>query len=262
MKPGEFVRCFRSEWLKKKRSLGSWLVVAGAFFTPSIVILARLIHHDKLPALYSKADFWTGLWKSSWESMAIFFLPMSAILVTSLVTQIEYRNNAWKQVHTLPVSLAAVFLAKLLVILLLMARLLLLFILGVYLSAAVPCLLFRQIPYPSAALPVWPFLTDTCCYLAACLPIVTAQYLLSLRFKNFLAPIGIGFMLWVAALAALSWKYAYAVPYAYTVLSFLKDDPKVHFPVAPHQLLMLAGVYSLAFLIVGYALFVTKQQKG
>ncbi|MFY0533448.1 ABC transporter permease [Nannocystis pusilla] len=97
-----FVDAFRCEWLKKRRSLGAWLVVVGAFFTPGIVTLARLIRREHLPTLYAAPEFWTSLWRSSWESMAVFFVPMAAILTTSLVVQIEVRNNAWKQVHALP----------------------------------------------------------------------------------------------------------------------------------------------------------------
>ena len=113
MEVGDYVRSFKSEWLKKKRSLGSWLVVVGSLFTPAIIVASRLIHHGKLPGLYVSSTFWTSLWKSAWESMAIFFLPMAAILVTSLITQIEYRSNAWKQVHALPLSTGVIFFSKL-----------------------------------------------------------------------------------------------------------------------------------------------------
>jgi len=71
---GDYMRCFQSEWLKKKRSLGSWLIVVGALFTPMIVLIARMLHRSKLPALYASSDFWTTYWRNSWESMAIFFL--------------------------------------------------------------------------------------------------------------------------------------------------------------------------------------------
>ncbi len=54
---GAFVRAFQCEWLKKKRSLASWLVVAGSFFTPAIVIAARLVNHDGLHQMYSAAGF-------------------------------------------------------------------------------------------------------------------------------------------------------------------------------------------------------------
>lgn len=256
------VHSLQGEWLKTKRSLGAWLIIVGSLFTPAIVIVARLIHHSQLQALYSMADFWKLLWKNSWESMAVFFLPMAAILVTSLITQIEYRNNAWKQVHTLPLSPATIFFSKLLVILVLMSVFLVLFDVGVYLSAAVPWLLVRNVPYPRAPLPLSAFMADTGSYMIACLPIVAAQYLLSLRFKNFLTPIGVGFMTWVAALAALSWKFGYLVPYAYTMLTYLKDNPKqgVGARMVPLQWVSLG--YTLLFTVGGYVLFVTNRQKG
>ena len=76
--------------------------MVGGLFTPGIVIAARLVRHDRLQEIYAAANFWNSLWKSSWESMAIFFLPIGAILATSLMTQSEFKNNAWKQVHALP----------------------------------------------------------------------------------------------------------------------------------------------------------------
>ena len=257
-----FLDSFQSEWLKKKRSLGSWLIVVGSLFTPSIMIIARLVHHDRLPALCAAGSFWTSIWKSSWESMAIFFLPMAVILVTTLVTQIEYRNNAWKQVHALPLSPATLFFSKLSVILVLLLQFFVLFDLGVYFAAVAPCLVVGHVPYPSAPLPLRAFLADTGNYMIACMPIVGAQYLLSLRFKNFLVPVGVGFMTWVGALAALSWKFGIVVPYAYTMLHYLRDDPKGRITVPSSQLHWLSIGYTLIFTMAGYWLFVSKRQKG
>jgi hypothetical protein len=180
-----FVDAFCCEWLKKRRSLGAWLIVIGAFFTPAIIIVVRLIRHAQLPALYAAPGFWTSLWRSSWESMAIFFVPMAAILATSLVVQIEVRNNAWKQVHALPLESITIFFAKLAVIVLMLAQFFVLFGLGIYLAALLPWLLVGGVPYPSAPLPLREFLADTAIYFIDCLPIVAAQYLVSLRFKQF-----------------------------------------------------------------------------
>src|SRR5450432_792118 len=153
-----FFNAFLSEWLKQKRSFGSWLLIVGALFTPVIIIAARLLHHSQLRSLYESNTFWTSLWKSSCESMAVFFLPMAAILATSLITQIEYRNNGWKQVHTIPLSLATIFFSKLAVILVLMAQFFILFDVGVYLSAIIPWVVSAHVPYPQAPLPLWTFL--------------------------------------------------------------------------------------------------------
>jgi hypothetical protein len=262
MEISDCLHAFESEWLKKKRSLGSWLIVVGSLFTPTIIIASRLLHHGKLTGLYVSRTFWTSLWRSSWESMAIFFLPMAAILVTSLITQIEYRNNAWKQVHALPLSSGVIFFSKLAVILVLMAQFFLLFDVAVYLSGVVPSLLLRNVPFPSAPLPLWAFLADTGNYMVASLPIIVFQYLLSLRFKNFLVPVGVGFMAWVGALSALSWKYGYIIPYSYTVLTYLRDDPKGRITVPIPQLHWLAIGYSMLFTIGAYWLFASKRQKG
>src|SRR5436190_13572996 len=117
-----FIHSFQSEWLKKKRSLAYWIVLTGSFFTPLIIIIARLVKHDKLIPIYTDDNFWNLLWKNSWESMAIFLLPLGVILTTSLITQIEYKNNTWKQLHTLPLNLTTIFFAKLSVILIMMLQ--------------------------------------------------------------------------------------------------------------------------------------------
>src|SRR5215211_3701914 len=139
---------FQSEWLKTKRSLAFWMVVIGGFFTPSIIIVARLIRYERLLQVYSAENFWDLLWKNSWESMAIFFLPLGAILSTSLIAQLEYKNNTWKQLHTLPLSYTTIFFAKLAVILVLMLQFFVLFNLGIYIAAAVPYLLISGTHYP------------------------------------------------------------------------------------------------------------------
>jgi ABC-type Na+ transport system ATPase subunit NatA len=61
-------------------------------------------------------------------------LPMGVVLVTSLIVQLEYRSNAWKQLAAAPVSYPAVYLAKLGVILVLLLEFFVLFNLGIWLE--------------------------------------------------------------------------------------------------------------------------------
>jgi hypothetical protein len=257
-----FVYAFQGEWLKKKRSLASWLVIVGSFFTPALVIVARLVNHDRLQAIYAADHFWPQLWKASWESMAVFFLPMGAILATSLVTQIEFRSNSWKQVHVLPVSLATIFSAKLAVVILMMVQFFVLFNVAVYLSAVLPPILAGGVPFPKNPIPFARFLRDDLLYFAACLPIVAAQYLLSLRFKNFLVPVGVGFLTWVGALAALPWKFAFLIPYTYCTLHYLEGDPRGKAAIPAVDIHLMALGYFVLFIIAGFVLFATKREKG
>src|SRR5215207_9933187 len=133
-----FVASVRSEWLKTRRSLTTWVVVGAASFVPAIVLMIRLTRPAGLPALYRSPDFWTRLWISMWESMALMVLPLTIIVLVSLVTQIEYRNNTWKQLHASPQPLGRIFFAKLLVIFALVVELFVCFNVAVYLLAMLP----------------------------------------------------------------------------------------------------------------------------
>jgi hypothetical protein len=257
-----FVHAFQAEWLKKKRSLASWLVVVGGVFTPVVVILARLIYRERLPQLYAADGFWTLLWKNSWESMSIFFLPMAAILATSLITQIEFKNNGWKQVHALPIGLATIFFSKLAVVLLMLAQFLLVFNAAIYMSAVVPYLLVSGVPYPKNPIPFLHFLREDLLYFVDILPMVAAQYLISLRFKNFLVPVGVGFVAWVLALGVLRWKFGYLVPYTYCMFNFLKNEPVTKAVMPTVNFHWFAAGYFVVFTVLGFVLFATKGEKG
>ncbi len=255
-----FTDSLGSEWLKTRRSLASQLVIVGAFFTPVIVIGARLLHLSKVAALSAKPDFWTALWHSCWESMAIFFLPMGVILATALVTQIEIRNNVWKQVHTLPLTHATIFFSKLLVIVVLMAEFVVLFVLGVFLAGALPAILSGVAVPPN--FPSGIFAREAAFYFLDALPIVAIQYALGLRFKSFLVPIGVGFLAWVTALAALSSKFGAWLPYAYTMLDYLKGDRHGKAAVPVFDIHLAALAWCAVAIAAGYALFVTKREKA
>jgi hypothetical protein len=257
-----FIHSFESEWLKTKRSLAFWMVVIGGFFTPAIIIVARLINFDKLAELYSAENFWNLLWKNSWESMAVFFLPLGAILSTSLITQIEYKNNTWKQLHTLPLTYTTIFFSKLAIILVLMLQFFVLFNIGIYLAAVVPYLLVSGTPYPEQPLPYEFFLTENVLFFVDMLPIVALQYLIALRFKNFLVPVGLGFLFWVGALASLSWKFGYIVPYTYPMYNYLKDAEKTRAVIPDVNIHLLAVGFFVVITAVSYVIYLTKKEKG
>jgi hypothetical protein len=257
-----FVGSFQSEWLKRRRSLASWLVLVGAFFTPSIVLASRIKNHAALPPLYVSEDFWKRLWNQSWESMEVFLLPIGIILATGLIAQIEYKNNTWKQLHTTPQGFTIIFLAKLLVILLMLVEVFALFNVGVYLSAVVPSLLFPGVPYPTAPIPFAEFWVGNVNFFVDCLPIVALQYLLSLHFRNFLVPVGVGFAIWFLGVGLLSWEYSYLFPYNHGAINFLTATGHFGGRKLPASVELLALIYAAAFTVAGWVLYVTKREKG
>lgn len=258
-----FINSFQSEWLKKKRSLASWLVITGAFFTPLIILAARIKNHPALPKSYAADDFWLKAWNQSWESMAVFLLPVGIILATGLIAQIEYKNNTWKQLHATPQRLTTIFFAKFLVILIMLSEVFVLFNVGLYLSAAIPSLIFGDVPYPASPIPFADFGAANVNFFIDCLPIAALQYLLSLQFKNFLVPVGAGFAVWFLGIGLLSWEYSYIFPYNHGTIDFLIGSGQFgNRKIPPVNIEILAVVYFAVFTALSWFLYVTKKEKG
>lgn len=245
----------QSEWLKRKGSLAAWLVIIGAFFTPAILTLIQIIRPEKVSAKFQAPDFWETFFKNSWQSMNVMLLPMGIILAISLITQLEYKNNAWKQLHATPQSLTTVFVAKFVVILLMQVQLFVLFTIGIYLAALIPSLVVANVSYPAEPIPYLYFFRESVYYFIDALPIIAIQYLFALQFRNFLIPVGAGLILMVTGIIMISWEYAYLYPYSYGTLYFVGKFPERN--LHAWALGWFAGI-----MIVSYVLYLTKRDKG
>lgn len=257
-----FLYSFQSEWLKTKRSLASWLVIIGGFFIPAIMLLARLLYLEKLKKEVLSPKFWEALLSQSWQFMAMLLLPMGVILATSLITQIEFKNNTWKQLHTSPQSFSTIFWAKLSTILLLMFQFFVLFNVGMYLSGVIPALVLSDIDFPKEAFPWQYFLETSAYFFIDCLPIVALQYLVSLQFKNFLVPLGVGIGVLLASLIAIEWKYGYLLPYTYCLYKFFMMRGAKLEATALSNIHGWALGYFVVFTLISYVLYMTKKEKG
>ena len=254
-----YIHSFQSEWLKTKRSAASWLTLAGGLFIPLIILIDLFTNYKTLPAAYTAAHFWERHFSRSWQFMAFFLLPVGVILASSLIAQLEFRNNTWKQLLATPQKHSTIFFAKLLVIITMMLQFFILFTIGIYLSAVIPSLVLKGVTYPAEPLLLKGFIKTTGLFFIDCLPVIALQYLLSLQFKNFLVPIGIGLAIFMAALIANSWQYVYIIPYSYCMISFSRIQGRSAITVPVHT---IAIGYFLVFTIAGYLLFILKKEKG
>ena len=255
-----FIHSFQSEWLKTRRSFASWLVILGALFIPILMFIVRIYRSELIAREVMKADFWESQFINAWQSMSIFFLPMGVVLATSLIAQLEFRNNSWKQLHTTPQPLTVIFFAKLSVILTMMLQLFVLFNIGIYLVGIIPGFLYGA-SYPPQPFPFGYFIEKSMYSFIACLPIVALQYLLSLQFKNFLIPLSAGLGLQVASLIATSWKYGYTIPYAYSPLNFFQQKGLMQ-PQEGVNIHCWASAYFVFFTAVSYVLYMYQKEKG
>lgn len=254
-----FVNCISAEWIKKRRSFADWLVWLGAFFIPVINSIIFLAYPKQLTNLQTKAGFWEALFYKSWQSMSIMLLPLGIVLAVSLLTQLEFKNNTWKQLHTTPVPFTSIFFSKLLLLIVMLIQLVFLFNIGMILSAFVPAMLHPGIDMPTQAIPLQFLLIENGKFMLLCLPLIALQYLISLQFRNFLIPIGAGLALVVGSLIALSWKYIYLLPYSYTALFYLQSEGKA---AMLHNIFAWSLGYFILFTLLGYMLYLFKKEKG
>jgi hypothetical protein len=247
-----FADSFASEWLKKKRTASSLLTVVGSLLVPAMIIIARSDNAEGLTKANQNPHVWETLFARNWLIMASFLLPMGIVLVTSLITQLEFRNNTWKQLCTTPQSDTLIFFAKLAVILVMLLECFVLFNLGIVLSGVIPSLFFKNVSGPAESLPLGSFLAADGWFLLDCLPIVALQYLLSLRFRNFLIPLCGGLGLYVASMVAVHWRYGYTIPYTYCAYN-LTGKQGIHY---------WATGYTIGLMVLAYILYITRTEKG
>lgn len=248
-----YLHSIQSEWIKTRRSAASWLCLIGGFFIPLIYFILFIkdqssINHNASP------NVWMTHFKDLWQNMAIFLLPMGLILTSSLITQVEYRNNTWKQLHTTPQPYSTIFAAKFSVIVIMTLKFFLFFNVGILLTGYLPCWFFDQ-AMPKDPIPVKYFLVENGKYFVTCLPVMALQFMISMNFKNFLVPIGIGFLGLVGTLIGIQWKYIVISPFSYCSLHTLG------FPTR-YNLVLLAFLYFMALMAISYWLYMSKKEKG
>jgi hypothetical protein len=257
-----FLNSFLSERIKLRRSLLGWLILCGGSFVPAIMLAVRIRRQQQLPSWHRLGIFWERHWVESWESISIMILPLMVVLLTTLILQVEYRNNTWKQVHASPQTWGMIFSAKLAVVLLALLQLFVVINLGLYLAGALPSFLFRAGGISSSPIPWVRLLARDASYFVECLPIVAIQFLLALRFRNFLVPVGIGVAGWILSLVLINTNYNFLIPYNYTGIDYLISTGHRSGQNLPASLRTLAcGTFTLLTL-VSFVLYSRQSDKG
>lgn len=248
----------KTEWLKTKRTAAMWISLLGAGFIPLLSFLIYTFKPDHfVKALYK--DPWGELIFQSWQSASVFLLPMYVILATSLIVQIEYRNNTWKQVYTSPRSYADIYFSKFIVIQAMIICCFILFNIFMIIAGYATSLINSNYHFTEKEIP-WRRL----CILSArlyisSLAITSIQYWLSLRLKNYIAPLGIGLALLITGIMLLQWEKIYYYPYAYTALTFFRgNNPEVNTGLNKNEWFSLG--WFIIILLLGFIDSITKKE--
>lgn len=230
----------RAEILKTRRTAAFYFTLVGAAVVPVTYLINVMT--DGIES--TRKDPLNAIFKLLAEANGLAIFPWFVILACTLLPQIEYRNNTWKQVLTSPSTKATVYLSKFFNVQLL----LLLFLVSTHLFMFVAILASHYID-PSLNLLSHTLNLQTVLMKAAntfitVQALCAIQFWIGVRFKNFIVPVAFGLTLWLAG----------------TMLTLEIHSPKaVYFPYDFH----IYGVYpvlaaqlpQVAWTSVGCAIF-------
>jgi hypothetical protein len=250
-----------AEILKTKRTASFWLSIAAAGLIPAIFFLAFVTKQERALKTLG-AQPWGTYFLYGWQSLSSFLFPMFVILICTLIPQIEFKNNAWKQVYATPQKLGEIYFSKFITIHLVIFLFYILFNLFIIISGVLLDVINSKFLFLDTSIN-WQSLSKLSLktYISI-LGISAIQYVLSLRFKNFVTPVGIGLALLVGSLIAsgFGWEHIYKVPFAHPSLTLKSMMMKNRPFIENHEWNSI--MFFVGFLLLGYLDLVTRKEKG
>ncbi|MCW3074917.1 MAG: hypothetical protein JWP69_1986 [Flaviaesturariibacter sp.] len=256
-----FAASLSSELLKTKRTASFWMSIIGAAFIPALFALAYTFNADKI-AIKLKVMPWGQHFGQGWQSLSSFLLPMYIILVCALIPQIEFKNNAWKQVFSSPQSTGQIFFSKFLTVHLLILFCYTLFNVFMILFALLVNLINSKYTFLDSSINWSQLMQLNAKTYISILGISAIQFWLSLRFKNFIAPVGIGLVLLIGSIIAtgFGWDHVYKIPYAHPILTLMSMKGKGPLVLENHELNSIG--YFVFFTLLGFLDLRFRKEKG
>jgi hypothetical protein len=265
-----FLLSFQSEFYKTRKTMGFW----SAVLLPLLICLLLFVgffnksnHLANVPGMMA----WLQFAGAILAVMGSLLLPMLIIFIAYSVNNIEHKSETWKSLFSLPIAKWSIYSAKYFYAFFLVFLCLALFMLftlgfGNFLSMLKPELKFNEYHIEKLLAQIYFKL------LLASLGILSIQFLLSLLFRDFLKPMGIGFTLTIAGVifANVGWQYAYLFPYSLPMQTIkelvnnrMNDGPgmpQITVDIFTKDIFVSLGVAVVVF-ILGYFIVLKKSVK-
>jgi hypothetical protein len=213
-----------ADFLKLRHTAALRLTLLSGAFP---VVLSLLIYYFKGQYLLKVGENpWRAYVSHSWQTASALLLPLFVVLLTGLLLHVENKASAWKHLHAQPVGRGAIFSSKLLLLLGLNALAQLVYVLLLAGSGRLLGVLRPELHFQDHYLPLGAMLTLLYHTYVATLGLLAIQYVASLWWRSFVAPVALGLGATIAALTLLRWEHIHWVPYAAPLLSMGAVVPK------------------------------------
>jgi len=220
-----FILSFRSEFYKTRKTAGFWSAVILPLLLCLLLFIGFYHNADKLVSSPGMV-LWLRFSGAILGVMGSLLLPMLIVFIAYSVNSIEHKADTWKTLFSLPLSKLSVYAAKYFYALFLIFLCLALFVVftigfGNLLGILNPGLRFKDYNMNSALVQIYFKL------LLSSLGILSIQFLLSLLFRDFLKPMGIGFVGTITGVILVTsrWQYAYWFPYSHPMVALTAASP-------------------------------------
>ncbi len=256
-----FTISVKTELIKTKRSASFWISMIGAAIIPVIFFLIYVLEPGKNYARFEQEP-WEKHFVQGWQAFSLFLLPMFVILICSLIPQIEFKNNTWKQVFASPQSTGNIFFSKYLAIIFMILFLFVMFNTIMLVSGSTADLMYSKYTFLNKQVDWLTVLKVNTKVFISLLAIIAIQYWLGLRFRNFIVPIGIGLGLLVTCMILAPWQHSNKLPYALPFQAFLSmEKDKANISVFGKQELYSIGYFAF-FTLVAFLDLRFRKERG
>lgn len=234
----------QSEWYKLRKSKILLLIFVGPLLG---LLIGLVIDYGSDPEVN---DWYVTLLTMN-LTYALLFLPLITGVFASVVCRYEHQAGGWKQLLALPVSRGNVFVAKFILLMLIVFVIQLLYLGAIY---VVGMLKGYTDPFPLAI--VWKSIFGGW---IATFPLVALQLWMSIVFKSFAAPFTVNVIFTLPTILAVnSERFGPYYPWAQPFEMMYVGNPSDVFFVPLEQLLTVVGGSFLLFFFGGLLYFQRK----
>lgn len=224
-----FFLSLQSEFYKSRKTLGFWSAILLPLILMFLVALGFYLNANKL-APYTTEKLWITFMGIPIGIMGSLLLPIFIIFLGYSSNSIEHKSDTWKTLFTLPIPKWSVYGAKYVYTILLLFICLMLFPAFTVLFGNLLGLIQPKLRFAGHHIEKEIFQLYSKLFLAS-LGLLSVQFLMSLIWKDFLKPMGIGLVGTVAGVilaGTVRWEYAYAFPYSQPLQSIMNMGKKVN----------------------------------
>lgn len=248
------VKIFKAELIKTRRTYG----FLATFLIP--ILIAAL----QFSIFYFKHEYFAKSGMNPWQIMGsnlfnflgIIVMPMYVVLISYLINFTEHQSNSWKFLFSLPLPKFKIYSGKIMVAVLWLFLFCLVTALSFLISGALLSTIRPDVGFQDYDI-TNPFLINIGKMFLSGFGILSIQFLMSIYWKDFIRPVGIGLAFTIAAMILSSWDYIYIFPYSHP-LSIRKDFSDLNEVIFTTPILF-GLAYAVIFFFAGYYLVSKKE---